>query len=391
MTTLDLAPVALTARTPLPVRPRVLVAPVTITPTKPLTPSHLKGLLWADVVHRATSWVADATHRSSHTVFHPCEQTVGFWEYLDRTHGDIDYSGMSEDEIGEWYVRYRADGDRAPFAACAPYLDAIERHGWVHPASARLLALRAGQYRQLGLHDPGLTVHQPPGIGLAEAIDRLHTLNLCLDLRANGGPVYLDATRDGIPLRQIVGQDGRPNYLACALRDLLPLAAGYDEVVLLHDRELTPDYLLLQRVLSRLGPSVRRVSLGRVPIDGRVTSARHGGWRQHTAQALLAAFGTRHTPEALRLGMRLYFIGVLGPGEHDSFRPDLLERHLNRAAKLLASATDTSADALFSWLATYRDPRTDDPLHMDAYRLTAGLLGRRARTPPYALLAQVFT
>jgi hypothetical protein len=391
VTTLDEAPAERTAPSSEPARHRVLVAPVTVTPTKPLTPSHLKGLFWADVVHRATRWLADVTHHSSHTAFHPCEQTVGFWEYLDRTVGDIDYSGMSENEIGELYVRYRTDDDRAPFARCVPYVDAIERHGWVHPASARLLELRVDQYRQLGLHDPGLTGHQPPGIGLDEAIDGLHDLGLCLDLRANGGPVYLDATRDGIPLRQIVGPDGRPNYLACALRDLLPLTPWYDEVVLLHDRELEADYLLLQRVLGQLGPPVRRVPLGRVPIDGQIVSARHGGWQQHTAPALLAEFGDRHDPMALRLGMRLYFIGVLGPGDHDSFRADLLERNLTRAARLLDSATDTGPDGVLDWLAAHRGASTADQLYVDAYRLTAGLLGRHRRTPPRELLTKVFT
>ena len=62
---------------------------------------------------------------------------------------------------------------------------------------------------------------------------------MCLDLRADGGPVYLDATRYGLPLRQIVAADGQPNYLACALRELV--AAGpvaTTSVVLLHDRGL---------------------------------------------------------------------------------------------------------------------------------------------------------
>lgn len=384
-------------REPAPVagRRKVLLAPVTVTPTKPLTPSHLKGLLWTDVVHRATAPLADVTHRSSHTAFAACEQTAGFWEYLDRTVGDIDYSGMSEDEIGGLYVRYRADGERAPFAACVPYLEAIERHGWVHPASARLLAARVDQYRRLGMHDPGLTAHQPPGIGLDEAVERLHDLGLCLDLRADGGPVYVDATRDGIPLRQIVAADGRPNHLACALRDLLPLAASHDEVVLLHDRGLEPDYLLLQRVLGRVGPRVHRVPLGRVPIDGRVESARHGGWQGHSVAALLAAAEGRHDDDAVRLGMRLYFIGVLGPGDHDSFRADLLDRCLGRARRVLDTAVTTGWPAVVDGLAALCGARSrggdDVPAHVDAYRLTTSLLARHGRAPSRELLSEVFT
>ncbi|HEU5475257.1 MAG TPA: hypothetical protein VFV67_31830 [Actinophytocola sp.] len=369
-------------------RPRVLLAPVTITPTKPLTPSHLKGLFWTDVALRASRPLAEVTHRSSHTAFDACEQTLGFWEYLDRTVGDVDYSGLSGDVIGELYMRFRAAGERAPFHACLPYLEAIERHGWVHPASARLLELWAGQYHRLGLHDPGLTAHQPPRIGLAEMIDRLRRLGMCLDLRADGGPVFLDATRDGIPLRQIIAADGRPNYLACALRDLLPLAPEHDEVVLLHDRDLEPDYLLLHRVLAGLGPRVHRITLGRVPIDGRVTSARHGGWQQHGAEALLDEFGDRHDPAALRLGLRLYFIAVLGPGDHDSFRPELLDRYLAKARRLLDAAPDAGWSAVRDGLDAHRGAGA---AHVDPYRLTAGLLNRRRAAPARELLTEVYT
>ncbi|ROP36559.1 hypothetical protein [Saccharothrix texasensis] len=373
-------------------RRRVLLAPVTITPTKPLTPSHLKGLFWTDVVQRATEPLADVTHRSSHTVFDPCEQTAGFWEYLDRTVGDVDYSCLSEDEIGRLYVRYRTNGERAPFSACLPYLDAIERHGWVHPASTRLLELRADQYRRLGLRDPGgLTEHQPPALTLDEAIDRLHEADLCLDLRPNGGPVFVDATRDGLPLRQIVAADGRPNYLACALRDLLPLVTEHDETVLLYDRGLEPDYLLLQRVLARTGGRpVHRVPLGRVPVDGTIASARHGGWQGTSARDLLERFAPRHDPAALKLGMRLYFVGVLGPGDHDSFRVDLLDRNLTRARKLLDTAEDVGWDRVLDLLSGLRGVRGETREHVDAYRLTTGLLGRHGPPPSRELLEAVF-
>ncbi len=366
-------------------RPRVLLAPVTITPAKPLTPSHLKGLLWTDVMFRATRPLADVTYRSSQTTYHPCEQTAGFWEFLDRTLGDTDYSGSSEEDIGELYVRYRAEEHRASFAACRPYVEAAERHGWVHPASARVLELWRAHYARLGLHDPGLGEHQPPGLTLEEMIERVGALGMCLDLREHGGPVYLDATRHGLPLRQIVAADGRPNYLACALRELLPLAPSYDELVLLHDRELEPDYLLLGRVLEPLGADVRRVAIGRVPIDGRIRSARHGDWRGRTAGSLLEAAAESHGDAALRVGMRLYFIAMLGPGEQESFRGDLLHRSLGRAARLLSAGAE-SGD-----LAAALSRHCGDHHYVDPYRLTSSLLAAHRRGPLRELLSEVFT
>ncbi|MFD6966982.1 hypothetical protein [Streptomyces sp. NPDC059979] len=366
-------------------RPRVLLAPVTVTPSKPLTPSHLKGLFWTDVMFRATGQLADVAYRYSHTTYHPTEQTLGFWEFLDRTCGDGDYEDLTEERIGDLYVAFRAAGERAPAAALRPYADAAE-DGWVHPASRRVLELWAGQYAGLGLHDPGLLAHQPPGLGLDETIGRLTALGMCLDLRAVGGPVHLDLTRHGLPLRQIVNGQGRPNYLACALRELLPLAPDFDEVVLLYDRELDPDYQQLSRVLSALGPAVRRVPVGRVPIDGVIRSARHGGWRDHHAGSLLAAARAEHDDPVVRLGMRLYFIATLGPGQQQSFRAPLLRQCLKRAERMLASGPWTDPAELAERLGRHRRGH----LHVDPYRLTSSLLGRKGPAPALDLLSAVF-
>ncbi|MFG3053169.1 hypothetical protein ACGFZP_19765 [Kitasatospora sp. NPDC048239] len=373
------------------VQPRVLVAPVTVTPSKPLTPSHLKGLLWTDVMYRATGRLADVTFRYSPTTYRPTEQTLGFWYYLDQTHGDTDYSVLSEEDIGELYVRFRADAAAVPADRLQPYADAVEHTDWVHPAGARVLQLWTGHYARLGLHDPGLKAHQPPGLGLEEAIDRLARAGTVLDQRPEGGPVYLDATRFGLPLRQIVAADGRPNYLACALRELLPLAPGYDEIVLLYDSGLDADYQLLERVLSATGPTVRRVPIGRVPIDGKITSARHGGWRDHAVGALLRALDDTCTPEAGRLGLRLYFIASLGPGQRESFRLDLLRQWAIRAERLLERSRDADAEAdpapaLADRLGRHRR----DHLYVDPYRLTTSLLGSRRPAPDRGLLSEVY-
>ncbi|HEU5110318.1 MAG TPA: hypothetical protein VFT95_17390 [Micromonosporaceae bacterium] len=373
----------------MPATPRVLLAPVTVTPTKPLTPSHLKGLLWTDVMCRATGRLLDVTYRYSPTAYHPTEQTLGFWEYLDRTVGDTDYSTFTEEDVGKYYVDFRAAGERVPAAALAPYADAVEQ-GWVHPASVRVLERWSAHYARLGLRDPGLLAHQPPGLGLEETVARLAERDLCLDLRGHGGHVYLDATRHGVPLRQVVTADGRPNLLACALRELVPLVPAYDEVVLLHDRELEADYVLLQRVLSHFGPAVRRVALGRVPIDGRIRPARYGDWGATTAGALLDAAEADHDDAAVRLGMRLYFIAGLGPGQRESFRHDLLRQSLTRAARMLAAdrAGDRPVDPapVPEVLARHRGGH----LHVDPYRLTCALLARHRPGPSPDLLSAVY-
>ncbi|URM89281.1 hypothetical protein LUW75_03830 [Streptomyces sp. MRC013] len=371
-------------------RPRVLLAPITITPSKPLTPSHLKGLLWTDVMFRATRELADVTYRYSPTAFHQTEQTLGFWEFLDRVHGDVDYDGLTEEEIGHFYVAFRSAGHHRPAEALRPYAQAAES-GWVHPAGRRVLAHWTAHYAALGLHDPGLLAHQPPALDTEQMIRRLTALGLCLDLRDLGGPVYLDPTHHGMPLRQLITADGRPNYLACALRELIGLAPDFDEVVLLYDTELDADYQQLAHVVRALGPVPRRVPLGRTPIDGRIRSARHGGWEDCHAGALLAAAGKEHGRAAIRLGMRLYFIAVLGPGRQQSFRPDLLAQCLRRAERLLAEAEAEAGPGAEEALVERLAPHRRDHVYVDPYRLTSSLLGRRRRTPLSPRLAEVFS
>jgi hypothetical protein len=359
---------------------RVLIAPITVTPTKTLTPSHLKGLCWVDVMYRATSLTAETTYRYSTTAYNTTAQTLGFWEYLDRTLGDIDYEGVSEHALGEHYVRFQAEAQRVPFAALRPYLRAVEATGWVHPASARLLRLWAGYYRRLGLHDAGLTEVQPPPMGQEEMIGELTARDLCLDHRATGGPVYVDATRFGLPLRQILTRQGQPNYVTSALRELVPLAEQYDEIVLVHDRELTADYGLLQRVLGALGGNAVRVTVDRVPIDGVVRSSRYGGWQGHTVPALLDACGDAE-PDVLRLGMRLYFIAVLGKGQSESHRTDLLLHSLSRARRVLSASPGSTPD-----LTRF----CGDAVHVDPYRLTSALLKRHGERPGRDIVEQVY-
>ena len=76
---------------------------------KAADPSHVKFILWVDVLYRATSRVASVDYLYGHTAGNACQQTLGFWEYLDRTVGDADYSDWTEAAIGERYVQYQSE------------------------------------------------------------------------------------------------------------------------------------------------------------------------------------------------------------------------------------------------------------------------------------------
>ncbi|MEU7650195.1 hypothetical protein [Streptomyces huasconensis] len=367
-----------------------------ISPTKPLTLSHVKGLLWSDVLFRATALLHKTDFLWSWTVGVANAQTHGFWAHLDATRPGMDFGGLDEEDIGRLYVDYQ----RQRRMRGAPPPD-VAAPGALHPAGARVLELWTERWRELGIADPGLRVRTSPPVSFDELVEILSGYGLCLDHRPFNGPVYLDATARGFPLRRLAGAGGGSgNYLAGLLRELVPLVDAYDDVVLAFDRESLPDYVLVRHVLARLGARVSLVGVGRVRTgDGRPVSSRYGGWQGRTAAALAGRFLDVVGPRVYRLGVRLYFVAVLGRGDREVFREELLARCMARAARLLARADADHGAGHGGGAGAWQ--RADDPAplllrharphhHVDPYRLTTALLSRDRAPASRALLEEVY-
>ncbi|MFI5916043.1 hypothetical protein [Dactylosporangium sp. NPDC051541] len=363
--------------------PAILVAPVTVSPTKPLTPTHVKHLLVTDALCRATAGIADVECVYDHLAYAPAGQTVAFWEYLDRTWPGRDFAAATEEEIGELYVRHHAEPGPAADDRLAPYVERVRAERWLHPSARRVLDIWRGHYGTLNLFDPRLGEQGPPVLPVPELIERLAARDLAIDGRPVGGPVYLDLSAQGIPLRRLVSPAGQANYLTCVLGQLLPIAGRYDLVVLIHDPDLREDYVLVQRVLAAFGAQATRIEVARVPLDGVVASSRRGGWAGFTLGALRGRVDAGD--HAFRLALRLYLLAVLGRPNAGSFRVDELRRWVGRAERLHAG-TEAGDVALTPFLRRLaRDTRYVDP-----YRLTAQLLTRSGQVPVRQLLDRVY-
>lgn len=364
-------------------RAALRLAPIPVTPTKPLTPSHVKGLLWLDVLERATRLVRPVSYELNRTTYDVTWQTVEFWDWLDRS--DIDPAALDEIALGHRYVAFHALRGREPGVRADALRARIER-GYIHPSGLRILEIWKRHYELLGIRDPGLTRTRPLPLTQDEALGLLARADLLLDLRSMGGGAYLDLTDEGIPLRTIVDADGRDNHTLCTLRELAGSLRPEETIALLCDSELAADYLLLERCLRRLGAEVFSMSLGRVRLPGDVAgSARHGGWESYTVDRIVERY-RGFSPDAFKIGVRLYFIVALGAGDKTVFSFELLERFLGKARQLLGARPQGSREAGLACLAGLVRHRG----FVDPYRLASLLLSPGKREALLPLLTEVF-
>lgn len=349
----------------------LVVAPVTITPTKPLTPTHVKGLLWTDILVKASALAGRVRLLWNDRMATLTTQSTAFWQYLDRVEPDTDWSRESAAAIGERYVRFHTEGGRSDPRGVGAYLERVDAAGWIHPAGRRVLDAWRAELERLGVGDLGLGEDRPLAAAADPILEALAGRGLLVDHRRFGGPVHLDGTRWGLPLRQLVGSDGHPNYLLPILRELIPAIGPGRVFLLVFDDGLAADYLLLDRVLTAFGGRSVRLPFSRVPVAGAVRSSRYGGWRGHTLSDLSAVSGSADRA-AYRLGMRLYFAGVLPRRSAQPFRMPVLRRCVGRAARLLTrTPADVDGRVPPEALSRSRDPNG----FVDPYRLTTSLLG----------------
>ena len=313
-----------------------LYAPVGITPTKPLTPSHLKGVLLLDFMQRFEGLFTPGTIWHNRRPWDISLQTIRFWDYLDREHSGVDFSTMGEGDIGAMYIDCHRSGALPSADRIATYARRIETEGYVHPASGRILALWGEVFATLGLAGDALFHSAPFGLDREAVLARLDAHDMLLDQRGFGGGVHLDLTDEGRPLRLLMSEHGLSNYILAILRDLLDRAPQHDSVCLYHDSGIERDYDALMRVLQRLGVQCRRVGFTRVPVDGQVLSAKQGGWEQYTGARLLQRVAGGASSAEIRLGFRLYFLHALGLRKPDSYSDEGLGASLERARRLLA-------------------------------------------------------
>ena len=360
---------------------KLLFYPTHPTATKPLTPSHVKGFIWFDLLVKATSRVAAVTTLANRVTCDVTAQNLGFWHYLDTEFGGDAgfYADKSELWVAEQYVRYHADGFTAPPATLESLRLRVEEEFWIHPASRRILELWSEQCGVLGLDERVLHTWAPLPLGVEDALEALERLDVLLDARSMGGGAYLDLTREGVPLRQIVDEHGVPNYVVHVLRELLAVGPEHDKVLLAFDSEVRHDFDLVATVIRRAGVDALTLPLDRVRLPGVSGTTRTGGWEPYTLARIIDRFVPVYGVPAFRLGIRMYYVLHVGRRGSCEFDLDMLDKFMRKAAGAVRrlNGDDPGPAAREDLLPElWPEIAPDDGVFADPNRLVQALLKR---------------
>jgi len=315
---------------------RILLAPIMITPTKPLTPSHIKALLWLDTLWKATAELHDVECEQNRRTCDITVQTCGFWAFLDQQYAMTNYAAENETTIGHRYVEYHQQSASLDITQVHRYRKMIEEEGWIHPAGQRILQDWEKYLNVLQLNNISLYRSEKLALSADDVFGILDDHDCLLDLRKLDAGAYIDFTEQGMPLRRIVDSVNMDNYIVCILRELIHKASHYDLVLLMSDNDLDSDYALIEKVLNATGAKTKRLSIGRVPLDGITQSSRAGGWEKYSFENIYKTYIPVYGDAAFRLGMRLYFIADLCRNSKKSFSFQDLEKSFTKALNLLS-------------------------------------------------------
>lgn len=300
-----------------------------VLPFRPPTLGLIKNLLWTDVLARANGPATPArVVRRAHVDL----DTLAYWEFLDRWAADESFDDASPATLDRFYRLYRGQSGRPSDERIREYADAVTG-GWLHPAGRRALELFDGYARMLNV---------PGAPEVRSGLDRLGALL---------GPAADDLSETG-------------PRMATTLLDLAPALCRAKPVVVVHDDGQAGEFVLLQRVAARHGATLHRLPLRGLDEDPRAGSLAD-------LDRIAAETRDEYGDPVVRLGLRLYFVAVLGRTERRYFQPDLLRRWMRKADRLLSRAENTGEEPVPSQEDLTRHG------YVSPYDLTADLLSRR--------------
>lgn len=319
--------------------------PVGITPTKPLTSTHVRGLLHLDALVRLHKKVHAVSLAHNRRLWDLSQQTLGFWDYLNQVKGDeLDVDKTSENEIGLLYLEYARSGYQASTSRLSALWGAVRDDGYVHPLSAALLRYWIPQLEFIGVDSHSLLHGASPASSIDELTAELKYCDMLLDHRSMGGALYVDQTAYGVAPRTLISAEGLPNYLLGLLCDALHIARSGNPIFLFHDSSVERDFIIIEKFLIARGSCVKRINFPRVTIEGKPLSFREGGGL-YTLSEILMRYKNGFDRREIRLALRIFFLHRQGIKKAFDFDWSALDQCMDQAKEVIRQIEDGCLEA----------------------------------------------
>ena len=309
---------------------RYVIYPIHIAPTKPLTPTHIRHLLYVDCLYRGLQAKGiDVIYPYNRLRMDVTPQVLKLEQYIESKQLAV----SNAEEVGNVYVQMTNESYALSQGKITEMRKEREDSLSGNSYYKAILPEWVEQHSFLRMYNPGLTQAVPFDISLEEVIEKLKEISMVLDSRKQGENVYIDLTDEGIKLRHFCSSVlSDYNYLGTMLRELLALRKNGDVFVFVFDDELLGDFFILQRVLERLGHKVYKIQTNRILLEGKALSSRHGGWEKYSLGRVLSFLQDKgYTQDEIALGLRLYYLGFIPK----SFEYRDLEKYTKKARLIL--------------------------------------------------------
>ncbi|MCB1197415.1 MAG: hypothetical protein KDK51_03510 [Deltaproteobacteria bacterium] len=313
------------------------------TPIKPMSALWIRTLVQYDVSLRLMRYQGFKVDPYRY-IDDSSMQVARLVDYLDHKSSTNDRSGLA---LGASYIK-----------ACQQSISEKNRQTKLsiesRKKSVKYLLQRhiQSQQRQFGLlgFDYGSIIWESDLLSsIPETFKHLESKHLLLDYRSQHGPLLLDQTQYGYGLTVLDGEGGK-SFFAKYIHFVRWLAQKYTVITiqaLVEDQHPTS---LLKSYLKNTTYNVHWMYCARIQMNGKSISSRKGGWEQYTLEKIIFACKEFH-PDAMRIGIRLYFLGKYKSTTSFDFQLEELKKKI------------ALAQAILNMIAPYKRRRADRKTH----------------------------
>jgi hypothetical protein len=315
------------------------IYPIHIAPVKPLNPNHVRHLIYTDLMYKLNSFVfGNTTYLYNFKDMELTTKVITLHYFLKTKYGSKIKNFKDKDDlwVGLNYMEMTKDDFKVSDKQIVSMRKKIYKNTGTINFSQNVIRTWISQHTELGLMDPGFNKTNNKDMSPAATLKKLSKKGVVLNTSKLGGPIYFDLTDKGQFLKTLSGSNILTyNYIFKIIMTIFGNCKKEDLIVFVFDDEQYGDFILIKHILNEFGYKVFFSVTSRIGLEGKINSSRFGGWEKYTLSIILERYKKDYSPEAVRLGLKLYFMLCFAGKSSANFSYLMLDKYVRRAEGFL--------------------------------------------------------